>query len=96
MTKPTKAYGQDRTKPIQSIDLGAFSILSFKLMAKYRHLPYEQYREAVALGMELLEEIPERDCGSGSLVCDAACSTRVGSRAPTFPDPTDLTCPERP
>ena len=61
MTKPRKAYGQDRTKPIQSIDLGAFSILSFKLMAKYRHLPYDQYREAVALGMELLEEIPERD-----------------------------------
>ena len=22
--------------------------------------------------------------------------TRVGSRAPTFPDPADLTCPERP
>jgi len=35
--------------------------LSFKLMAKYRHLPYDQYREAVAIGMELLEEIPERD-----------------------------------
>jgi len=49
------------TEPIKSIDLGAFSVLSFKLMAKYRHLPYNQYREAVALGMELLEEIPERD-----------------------------------
>jgi len=49
------------SEPIKSIDLGAFSVLSFKLMAKYRHLPYDQYREAVAIGMELLEEIPERD-----------------------------------
>jgi len=49
------------SEPIKSIELGSFSVLSFKLMAKYRHLPYDQYREAVALGMELLEEIPERD-----------------------------------
>ena len=48
-------------EPKKPIDLGAFSVLSFKLMAKYRHLPFDQYREAVALGMELLEEIPERD-----------------------------------
>ncbi len=49
------------SEPIKSIELGSFSVLSFKLMAKYRHLPYDQYREAVAIGMELLEEIPERD-----------------------------------
>jgi len=49
------------SEPIKSIELGAFSVLSFKLMAKYKHLPYDQYREAVAIGMELLEEIPERD-----------------------------------
>lgn len=48
-------------EPIKSIELGALSVLSFKLMAKYRHLPYDQYREAVALGLELLREIPERD-----------------------------------
>jgi len=49
------------SEPIKSIELGSFSVLSFKLMAKYRHLPYDQYREAVAIGMELLEEIPEKD-----------------------------------
>lgn len=48
-------------EPIKSIELGALSVLSFKLMAKYRHLPYDEYREAVALGLELLREIPERD-----------------------------------
>ena len=42
-----------------NLEMSPRSIISFRLMARYRHLPYDQYTEAVNFGMSLLKDVPE-------------------------------------
>ena len=49
------------TEKITSVNLemSARAIISYRIMAKYRHLPYEEYTEAVSIGMSLFRDVPE-------------------------------------
>ena len=48
----------DKIKSV-SLEMSSLSIISYRLMARYRHLPYDQYTEAVNFGMSLLKDVPE-------------------------------------
>ena len=48
----------DRIKSV-SLEMSPLSIISYRLMARYRHLPYDQYTEAVNFGMSLFRDVPE-------------------------------------
>jgi len=49
------------TDKIRSVDLKMTprSIIGYRLMARYRHLPYDEYIGSVNFGLELLKDLPE-------------------------------------
>lgn len=60
MTKPKKSYGKDRTEPIKSITLDSFSVLSYRVMARYRNRDYGEYRFVVNIAMDVLNQMPKK------------------------------------
>ena len=49
------------TDKIKSVNLkmSTLTMISYRLMARYRHLPYDEYTEAVNFGISLLKDVPE-------------------------------------
>ena len=61
MSKPNKSYGEDRTKPIKSITLDSFSVLSYRVMGKFsKECPdYGEYLAVLDIAMDLFREMPK-------------------------------------
>ena len=52
--------GRDRTEPIKSITLDSFSVLSYRVMARYRNRDYGEYRFVVNIAMDVLNQMPNK------------------------------------